>query len=129
LMYNQEAMTYSIILILHIVGACMAGLAALSTAFVIGREQQRSYRSSAIILGALGGFQVVSGVLLAFVSPQITILSLCNNIALYLSTWFVLETLLFLRMNKISVPFPFTPALSPVIASLVLMVAALSYGF
>jgi len=122
-------MSYNIILALHIAGACTAGIVALYTAFILGRGQQRVYRRSATTLGLLGGFQVVSGILLAFISPQITTLSLCDNIAMYLSAWFVLEALLFVRMKKVSVPFPLTPAFSPVIASLLLMVVALSYGF
>jgi len=121
-------MIYSFLLVVHIGGGIVTGIAASYAGVVLWQRTSALYRACALILGALAAFEVFSGVVLAFISLKITAQSLCNNVALYLLIVFFVETLLFIRMRKVSISFPLAQTLIPVVASLALMVAAVSYG-
>ncbi len=121
-------MLYTLFLVLHLAGAGATGIAASYTGVVLWKREDASYRMCALILGILATFEILSGVALAVISFKITAPSLCANIILYLSIVAFIETLLFFRMKKISMSFPLTQILSPIAASLMLLIAAIAYG-
>lgn len=122
-------MTYMLILILHIIGACLTGLVASYTGVALWHKSSESYRPLSITLGICAAFEVLTGTALSVISIQISTLSLCSNIALYLLACGIFEALLFARMKKIQVRFPFEITASPVLASLALMMVAIGFGF
>jgi hypothetical protein len=122
-------MIYSVILTLHLVGAAVTGLLASYAGVVLWRKSDSAYRPLAIALGSLATFEVVSGTTLSIISIQVSTLSLCANIAAYLLGCVIVETALFVRMQKISVRFPFVITLSPLFLSLLGFAAAIAHGF
>lgn len=119
---------YTAILFLHI-GAALttAGFIGISLFALLGKKEAW-YRSSALSIGAVAAFQIFSGTVLAFLSPELTAAYLTMHVALYLGVCFMVEALLFMRMRKIALVFPFAWTASPVFASVLLFVAAISYG-
>ena len=122
-------MTYTFALTIHLIGACLTGIVASYAGIALWQKRDIAYRASAIILGALAGFEVLTGVALSVISPKITSISLCANIAVYLSVVFSVEALLFLRMKKISIVFPIMKVFSPIVTSLLFLLGAILYGF
>lgn len=122
-------LVYNFLLMAHIGGGIATGVTAVYTGIILWRRTSSLYRTCALTLSGLAVFEVLSGVALAVVSLQITAQSLCTNIALYLSTVLFVETLLFFRMKKIEMPYPFAATLSPVAAGVSLLAAAIIYGF
>ena len=122
-------MLYDSLLLVHILGACLTGIMAAYAGVIMWQNQDSSYRTASIILGALGGFEVITGTLLSVISSQITSISLCANIIIYVSVVLFFEALLFLKMRKVSVVFPLVVALSPIATGLTLLLATIAYGF
>jgi hypothetical protein len=122
-------MAYSVLLAIHLLGGALTGIIAAYAAIVMWQKEESSYRRTAIVLGFLGGFEVLTGVILSVVSSQVTSISLCTNIIIYLSIVLFMEVLFFLRMHTISMLFPITKALSPIATSLSFFLAAIAYGF
>ena len=119
---------YSILLVVHIAGACVTAIVGAYAVAMLWRREEGKYSLSASVLGAIAGFEVVTGTLLSVLSLQVTALSLCANIIAYLSIVLFLEAVLFVRMKKISIRFPAGVALSPIVASLLGMAGAIGYG-
>ncbi len=122
-------MAYSGILVLHI-------LAAVATMAVIGYglvallyKRDAVYKRTVLGLGFIAAFQVFSGTLLAVLSPELSAAALTLHIVAYLGVCLGTEALLFMRMYNLSLAFPLRLAASPVLASVTLFVAAISYGF
>lgn len=75
---------YSTILVLHILSAVFAGvlsIAALGTVFFKRLSGAQHHARTALY--ALSAWLVFSGVLLAVLSPHVTAVSMCDNLALY----------------------------------------------
>lgn len=125
----MASVAYSIILTVHIVGACATALVGAYALAVMWRREEGKYSISASVLGAVAGFEVATGTMLSVLSIKITTLSLCANIAVYLSIVLFVEVALFMRMKKISVPFPGAVVISPIAASLFGMIGAIALGF
>jgi hypothetical protein len=118
---------YEALLTTHLVGAGVTAVVAAAASVRMWVGHTNTYRPHAIALGAIAGFEVLTGVLLALLSPEITALSLCANVALYLSAVFAIEGLLFIRIKQnagVTARF----ALSPIALSLVLMAGAIGAG-
>lgn len=122
-------MAYSVLLSLHFAGAALTALIGAYAVAVLWRREEGKYSLSASVLGAIAGFEVLTGTLLSVLSLKITTLSLCANITVYLSVVLLLEAAFFVRMKKISIRFPTATALSPIAASLLGMAGAVAYGF
>lgn len=122
-------MAYNFFIALHIVGACATGVMALYTSFVLLRHVDEKYRACAIALGSFVTFNILSGIVLSVLSENITAVSVCKNLIVYLLVIFFMETLLFARMKKMPMLFPLRLVVSPVAMSLMLMTVAVSYGF
>ena len=120
---------YSILLVVHIAGACVTALIGAYAVAMLWRREEGKYSLSASVLGAIAGLEVVTGTLLAVLSPKITALSLCANIVVYLSIVLFLEAALFVRMKKISIRFPAASVFSPIAASFLGMAGAVLHGF
>ena len=120
---------YTSLLAVHIVGASATGIVASYAGIAMWRHQERSYRRVALILASLAGFEVLTGTAFSVLSSQITAVSLCANIAIYLSVVFVVETLLYLRMKKISLAFPIVKVSAPIASALSLLAGAALLGF
>ncbi len=121
-------MVYTVLLTAHIAGGVATGIVASYAGIALWQGMNASYRKCALVLSALAVFEVVSGTVLALLSVQLTAQALCTNIGLYLAGVSLVETLLFIRMKKVSLVFPVGRTLMPVAASLVFLVAAVSYG-
>lgn len=122
-------MFYGTLLTVHIGVAVITGIAASYAGIMLWQNESASYHKTALVLGLLAGFEILSGTVLSIMSSTITALSLCSNIALYLSVVFIVETLLFLRMRKVSSGFPIMPVISPAMIGLTLFIATIAYGF
>ena len=119
-------MLYSLFLTLHLTGAFATfGVVGFAGKTLL-QQHENSYRYYAILLGVLGAFEILSGIALAVVSPEVTALSLCKNVALYLAMVFGVEGLLIARMKQ---TFPTRLAFSPIALSLMLFMGAIGYGF
>ncbi len=122
-------MLYPTILALHILAACVTiGIGAYAF-YALTRSKDATYRTLALALGSVAGFEVISGTTLAVLSLDISAVYLSTHILAYVGVCFFIETLLFVRMRKLFLPFPTQLAASPVLASLTLFVVAISYGF
>ena len=106
----------------------MTGFAAVYAGVALWRSTSVLYRTCALTLSGLAAFEVLSGVLLAAASSTVSAASLCANIALYMSLVAVVEALLFIKMKKLSMSFPLTEALAPILGSLALMGVTIAYG-
>ena len=122
-------MTYLVVLALHLAAALVTGLVIVYALFALWRQKSDSYRLCALLLGSIAGFEVLSGTVLAIVSPTFSASALSIHIFEYLGVCLVAEWLLFARMRKVSLAFPLAAAASPVLASIALFVAAISFGF
>lgn len=122
-------MLYSVFLVLHIIGACVTGLVASYTGLVLWRKDSAHYRRLAQALGILAGLETITGVTLSVLSLNISTLSLCGNLAVYLSVIFALEAILFVRMKKVSLLFPLQLAFTPTAAGLAYFALAAARGF
>ncbi len=118
---------YDVILTIHLAGAGVTAFIAAGAGAALWHRSATAYRPHAIVLGAIAGFEILTGIVLAIVSPEITALSLCTNIALYLGAIFALEALIFARLRESATAFP-RLALSPIALSLVLFAGAIGVG-
>lgn len=114
---------------LHIIGACVTGLVASYTGLVLWKKDFSKYRRLAQMLGVLAGLEVATGVTLSVLSLEISALSLCANLFVYLSVIFLLEAVLFMRMKKVSLLFPLQFVFGPTSVGLLYMVFAVARGF
>ena len=126
--YTMEHM-YTLIFGAHIVGAVFTGVVGIVSGAALMHNKSSQYVYLAILLGLMATFEVLTGTVLAILSPQVSALALCGEIALYLGGVAFVEALLFARMRGMSITFPTQVTLSPVLASVALFVLALSTGY
>ncbi len=120
---------YFMALLLHLTFATLTGVAVVYAGITLATKQSRSYRATALVLGILATLEMVSGAVLAILSVRISAPSLCANIVLYLGIVFLTEVSLFVGMKRVSITFPLTKTISPVVASISFYLAALLLGF
>lgn len=121
-------MLYETVLTVHIAAGVVTGLVASYAIATLWNHNASAYRATAISLGLLAAFEVLSGTSLSLLSPSVTALSICANILMYLSIVFFVEALLFARMKAIFRPFPLAQSISPVAGSLLVLLGAISLG-
>ena len=122
-------MTYENVLVVHIVGALATAGAGAYALVSLWNYWSGSYRKSALVLGALATFEIVTGTLLAVFSLRISAASVCERLVLYLALVAIIELLLFRRMSKFSIGFPAAKVIAPIAGSLGLLFTALVAGF
>jgi hypothetical protein len=122
-------MIYGALLGIHLFGAALTGLAIVYALIVMARGQTTHYRNVALFLGGLSAFEIATGTTLAILSSQVTAVSLCHNIALYLTACFVTEALLYVRVQQSKGIFPTLMSATPTLATLCFFMAAISFGF
>lgn len=93
------------ILFFHLLGAGLIGSVIVLTLVSLIRKQENRYSFYAKILAFSGAYQLITGSLLG-VLVHGTLLSFCARIGLYLFILVGIESLLLLKMKKISVPLP-----------------------
>lgn len=93
-------MMYVAILVAHIFAACVTiaiiGLALYSVA----RGKSEWYRRCAFALAYVAGFEIISGTLLAVVSPEVSPLYVGTHLLAYLVICLVVEAMLIVKMQK-----------------------------
>lgn len=122
-------MMYAIVLGLHLTAAAATGLTIAYALYALARRMDAAYRLSALLLGSVAAFEVLSGTALAVLSPSLSAVALSAHIFEYLGVCLVVEAVLFIRMQKVSLVFPMRLVVSPVLASVALFVAAIHGGF
>lgn len=122
-------MIYALVLALHIIAAFATGVVIAYALYALWRTKATSYRLCVLSLGFIAALQVFTGTVLALLSPTLLAASLSIHIFEYLGVCFVVELLLFVRMQKMRIVFPIRSVSSPVVASVLLFAAAISYGF
>ncbi len=122
-------MIYEALLAFHVAIGIITGALATYAGIILWRSDERQYRPVALGIAYLAGFEILSGVMLSVLSLEISAISLCANIALYLSLVFVVEVLLFLRMKKVARGFPLIAVVSPSASGLAFLLAAIARGF
>jgi hypothetical protein len=108
---------YTIVLAAHILGALCTGFFGAFVLTTLVRNQTHLFSLSAKTLAGLAVFQTLSGALLALLSPEVTALSLCDNLALYFAPIVLLEVVLMTRMNRLSQSPPIARILYPMLGS------------
>ncbi len=88
-------MIYPAILALHIGTALVTGAVILYILFAVVQHFSHQYRFLAVTLALIALVQVISGALLAYVSPTVTALSLSLHMTAYLSVCAGVEALLY----------------------------------
>ena len=116
----------SLTLFLHLAVALLTGCIIACSLSALILKTEGWYRNLALSLGIVASLQILSGTLLALLSPSLSAASLSLHIGEYLGICLVMETLLFIHMRKISLPFPTLASASPVFVSLLLFSAALA---
>lgn len=122
-------MLYEIIFVLHILGALLTGVIGSYAIVQLWNKSSENYRLTALVLGGVASFEILTGTVLSVLSIQISAASLCGRIFLYLALVGIIESILFARMNKIAIRIPVTQIFSPLVASLTLYLTALGHGF
>lgn len=119
---------YSSILVAHILGAVGTGLCGATALYLLAQNRAHLFSFSALTLAMFGVFQTLSGALLALVSPSVTALSLCDNLALYIVPLIALELLLALRMRHFGVTVPSRVTFTPIAGSVAVFCALVVVG-
>ena len=128
-MLQLPYMLYTAILFIHISALFVTLAVGAYALYAVAFSKSEHYRTSAVLLGCIAAFEVFTGTTLALLSPTLSASALTLHIALYLGACLAVELLLFARVKKISGIFPLAATASPVLASVCLFIAALSYNF
>lgn len=90
------------LLLAHLIGAGYVGLSVISAVFSLYQKKSSSYKKLSLQIGVGGAYQLISGSLLALASvhSQGYLWDFCNKISLYIGIIFLVEILLFKRMQK-----------------------------
>lgn len=119
---------FAAVLIAHITGAIVTGIAVLYSLYVLAKNDVPRMRPVFLTLGYLGAFEVATGVALALLSDFVTVASVCDNIAVYLILVGLVESALYAALKRTGSAVPVTAAISPTIGSLVLLTAGVLLG-
>ncbi len=118
---------YALLLSSHILGALATFVLGGFVIFALTKKQTEHYQLSAYALAFAAVFQTLTGAMLAVLSPEITALSLCDNLAFYITPIALLELVLISRLRSfestVSVPRIAVPMLGSVAAFCFLIVA------
>jgi hypothetical protein len=120
---------YESFLVIHLAGASATVCVGAYALVALWNHCADKYNFVAKVLGVLAGFEVLTGTMLAVLSPQVSASLLCSRILLYLFLVVVVETLLFVRMRKISMVSPIATVFAPIIASFAAFLTAVAHGF
>jgi hypothetical protein len=121
-------MIYASVLAAHLLTAAVTGVVIFFGLFAAIRSKSGWYKNLALALGFVAALEVMTGTVLAFVSPNISAFSLTLHIGEYLGVCVAVEAILFARMKAGMLAFPLKAAASPVVASILVFAAAIAYG-
>jgi hypothetical protein len=95
-------MIYSYILALHIsIAISTIGVVGYSL-YAIARAYARLYRALFIAIGAIVLFEVSTGILIAILSPSVTLLSIVPHMLAYLAVCFAVQGWLVSKMRNVA---------------------------
>lgn len=118
---------FTFVLILHLIGAALAGIIVLGSVWMVVLRAKEWFMKLARWLAYVFGFVGVTGVLLAMLSANTTVLSVCDNLVLYGGIFALTEGLLLWRAEKLSQPLSAKPLITgttvPALAALLAIVA------
>ncbi len=120
---------YTAVLVVHILGALVTGVVALAAIVALIARKREWYRTAAVALAFLAAFEVMTGTALAFLSIEVSVASVCANIAVYLALVACIESVMWMRMRRNTEAFPIAQTASPVGVSLGLLLLGLVLGF
>jgi hypothetical protein len=121
---------FSLILVSHIGGALVVGgvgVYAIRTVYV---GQAEKYSALAKTMAWSGAFEIITGALLSFVSPEPgSVAHFCGKIVIYTAFIVAIETALWLEMKKSVFVFPTQTARLLSVASGAAVLSALIFVF
>ncbi len=94
-------MLYTATLVLHIITACVSIAAIVYTVYELVRANESLYKRLAVAIAALASIQVVSGFMLAVLSPTLSVATVGQHLLAYLGVCLIAEAALVLRMQKV----------------------------
>mgnify|MGYP000673699769 CR=1 FL=1 len=94
-------MLYTATLVLHIITACVSIAALVYTVYALVRGSEAWYKRLSLSIAALASMQVVSGFMLAVLSPTLSVMTVGQHLLLYLGICLLAEMGLVLRMRKV----------------------------
>ena len=121
-------MAYGILLGFHIAGAVATLAVSIYAMSSVLSGSSSMYERVVIVLSTLAGFELITGVVLAAISREVTVISVCDNIGLYLMFVAGIETALFTRMKKLSLRFPVWETLSSIGGGVALLLVGALLG-
>ncbi len=124
-----KGMAYGITLLLHIALAMFTGALVLYILSAISLKHQSSYSLLAQLLAAVMGMQIVSGTVLAILSPTLTAAALSFHVIVYLSICSAVECLLLVKMGKEHQLFPAFRVAAPACLSVFMFGLVVVLGF
>lgn len=98
----------AILLALHLSGAAALGMTLLALIIKLwrGANETKLYVRFAKLIAALSSWQFASGLLLVVLSPGMSTLKVCSNMALYWAMVFVAEFVIIRRLQQHAVYEP-----------------------
>lgn len=118
---------YTAILIFHVLGAILAGGVSIATLIsVYYKIFSRLLSHTRVVLYALSAWLLLSGALLSLLSPNVTALSVCDNLALYFA--FFAIPLVVLQRSRIAQSRFETVARNSLVGAALLFIGTLVAG-
>lgn len=92
----------TVFLVLHLSGAAVLGMTLLALIIKLwrGASEAKLYIRFAQLIAALSSWQFASGLLLVVLSPGMSTLKVCSNMALYWVMVFVAEFVIIRRLQQ-----------------------------
>ncbi len=93
-------MTFAGVLTVHILTAALTGLILLYSLYILSTTRRDKYQLCMLLIGFVASLEVVTGVLLAQLSPTLTATSLSTHMLEYLGVCLFVEAILYFRTKK-----------------------------
>jgi hypothetical protein len=94
-------MIYTAVLLFHIAVACATVVALTYTAFALVRVKTNWYAKLGHFIAAMAIVECITGVALAFLSPEVSVLRVGGHLALYLGACMLAEAALAFKARRV----------------------------
>ncbi len=105
---------YSLLLAVHVVGAMATLIVSCYALIILTRDRSDRFAHVTRMIALLATFELISGAAVAALSPTVTAVSLCDNIALYILLVSVVLGTLRVRMQRTGLQFPLMHSVSSI---------------
>jgi hypothetical protein len=95
-------MLYGIILALHIAAACITMAIIAGAAYALFTSKHAWYKPVALSLAAIAALQVMSGIVMIGLNPELSALKVGLHLAIYLSVCLLVEGALYLKARTVA---------------------------